>query len=61
MSHCFALNGNIFDPEVDGLEGVLEVYKRGVKNTEFFGPTHFNEVIKMTNDMAEANEVSQQN
>ena len=25
-SHCFALNGNIFDPECDGLEGVLEAY-----------------------------------
>lgn len=26
-NHCFALNGNIFDPEVDGLEGVVEAYK----------------------------------
>ena len=25
-SHCFALNGNIFDPETDGIEGVLEIY-----------------------------------
>ena len=25
-SHCFALNGNIFDPEVDGIDGVLEAY-----------------------------------
>ena len=25
-SHCFALNGNIFNPEVDGLEGVIEAY-----------------------------------
>jgi hypothetical protein len=23
-SHCFALNGNIFDPEVPGIEGVVE-------------------------------------
>jgi len=22
-SHCFALNGNIFDPECNGIEGVL--------------------------------------
>ena len=22
-SHCFALNGNIFDPECEGLEGIL--------------------------------------
>ena len=26
-SHCFALNGNIFDPECDGIDGVLETYK----------------------------------
>lgn len=24
VSHCFALNGNIFRPEVSGLEGVTE-------------------------------------
>jgi len=26
-SHCFALNGNIFDPECSGMDGVLEAYK----------------------------------
>lgn len=25
-SHCFALNGKIFDPEVDGLDGVVSAY-----------------------------------
>ena len=25
-SHCFALNGNIFDPECNGIDGVLETY-----------------------------------
>lgn len=25
-SHCFALNGNIFDPECEGLDGVCEAY-----------------------------------
>ena len=29
-SHCFALNGNIFDPEVDGLEGVMTAYKNAL-------------------------------
>jgi len=29
-SHCFALNGNIFDPEVDGLDGVMEAYKNAL-------------------------------
>jgi hypothetical protein len=40
-SHCFALNGNIFDPECDGLEGVLEAYLNARKNVNFYGPTHF--------------------
>ena len=40
-SHCFALNGNIFDPECDGLDGVLDAYLNARKNVNFYGPTHF--------------------
>ena len=25
-SHCFALNGNIYNPEVNGLDGILQAY-----------------------------------
>jgi len=25
-SHCFALNGNIFNPEVDDVDGALNAY-----------------------------------
>ena len=57
-SHCFALNGNIFDPECDGLEGVLDAYKHALHNTDLYGPTHFNKVIETVNDMAEGLEVS---
>jgi hypothetical protein len=52
VSHCFALNGNIFDPECDGLEGVLEAYKNAIKKVELYGPTHFNKVVEMACDMA---------
>ena len=38
-SHCFALNGNIFDPECDGLEGVLEAYLNARKNVNLV-PVH---------------------
>jgi len=57
-SHCFALNGNIFDPECDGLEGVLEAYTHALHNTDLYGPTHFNKVIETVNDMSEGLEVS---
>jgi hypothetical protein len=29
-NHCFALNGDIFNPECDGIEGVLDSYKNAI-------------------------------
>ena len=60
-SHCFALNGNIFDPEVDGLEGVIAAYKNALQNVNLYGPTNFAPIIEMVNDMAEEDNVSQDN
>ena len=60
-SHCFALNGNIFDPEVDGLEGVMEAYKNALKNVNLYGPTNFAPIIELINDMAEGEQVDQMN
>ena len=60
-SHCFALNGNIFDPEVDGLDGVIEAYKNALKNVNLYGPTNFAPIIELVNDMAESENVSQLN
>ena len=61
MSHCFALNGDIFDPEVDGLEGVVEAYKNALKNVNLYGPTNFAPIIELVNDMATAENVTQAN
>jgi len=52
-SHCFALNGDIFDPEVDGIEGVVEVYKNAIRKVKLNGPTYFSEVIKLVANMAQ--------
>lgn len=60
-SHCFALNGNIFDPEVDGLDGVIEAYKNTLSNVNLYGPTRFAPIIEYANDMAEDSQVSQEN
>ena len=57
-SHCFALNGDIFDPEVDGLEGVIESYKNALKNVNLYGPTNFAPIIELVNDMATAENVT---
>ena len=60
-SHCFALNGDIFNPEVDGLEGVIAAYKNALTGVNLYGPTNFSPIIEMVNDMAEAENVSQMN
>lgn len=60
-SHCFAVNGNIFDPECDGLDGVVESYIRAINNVRLSGPTNFASIIECVNDMTEKMEVSQQN
>ena len=50
--HCFALNGNIFDPEIDTIEGVVECYKNNLEKVDFYGPTHFAEIVKLAVDFA---------
>ena len=57
-SHCFALNGNFFNPECDGLAGILSTYRKALNNVNLYGPTHFSQIIKLVSDMAEANKVS---
>ena len=52
-NHCFALNGNIFDPEVDGIEEVIEVYKHAIKNVNLYGPTNFSPILNLVNQMTE--------
>lgn len=58
-SHCFALNGDIFDPECNGIDGVVQAYQRAIQNCNLYGPTYFSEILSAINGRAEAMEVSQ--
>jgi hypothetical protein len=51
-SHCFALNGNIFAPEVYTIDGVLSVYQKNLTKLRFSGPTNFAGVIRYVGDNA---------
>ncbi|KAF4752243.1 hypothetical protein FOZ62_011053, partial [Perkinsus olseni] len=42
-----SLNGNFFDPEVHGVDGIVEVYRRSLQVTYLHGPTKLNEVIRV--------------
>lgn len=40
---------------------MLEAYTNALNNVKLYGPTHFNQIIGMANDMCEGTEVSQRN
>lgn len=56
--HCFALNGDIFNPECDGMEGVIDAYKNAIKKVELYGPTHFGSILELMGDMTEQMKVN---
>ena len=53
------MNGNIFNPRVDGLEGVANTYKHALNNSNLYGPTYFSHILKEVNNMVESVRVSQ--
>jgi len=53
--HCFALNGNPEDPEVYGVEGMIDTYRKAVVFYDLGGPTYCSPVIEQTIRIAEAN------
>lgn len=53
-SHCFALNGDLHNPYVRGIEGVLNVYSSALKVVELSGPTHFHHIINQTITVAQS-------
>lgn len=44
--HCFPLNFNNEDPEVDKIEGVMEAYANALNNISLSGPTYFSSVLE---------------
>jgi len=48
-SHCFALNGDIFKPEVAGAEGVLQAYYNSLTKVQLWGPTNFAPILNYVN------------
>ena len=53
VSHLFSLNGNTFDPEVQGLNGIVKAYKHVLPRLQFHGPTYFQPVLEFARKWAE--------
>lgn len=54
-SHCFALNGDIFNPEMAGVDGVLRAYYESIKKVELYGGTQFSSILSYANGFAGLN------
>jgi hypothetical protein len=50
VNHCYPLNGNMDDPEIDGIDGILKAYRETLNNTQLWGPTHFHHFIDKLNN-----------
>ena len=62
VSHWFALNGNMFDPEIDGVSGVWEQYKKMIKKIKFHGPSAMAPMVRFITEYTsfEKNDQNQQ-
>lgn len=52
-SDCFALNGDIIRPELNGTEKVLKAYENALLKVNKSGPSNIASVIKKCADKAE--------
>ena len=59
-SLCFALNGDITNPHVTGIDGVLAAYENAIKKVSLSSPTNFGEVLSHVVKHVASQEVSQQ-
>ena len=51
-SHCFALNGDYFHPEVFGVPGILEAYRNALGVVTPHGPTQVGELLRVAAEWA---------
>ena len=45
VSHCFPLNMNPNNPDIQSIEGVLQAYRNILNQTKLYGPTFFHYII----------------
>ncbi|KAF4756813.1 hypothetical protein FOZ63_026408 [Perkinsus olseni] len=56
-SHLFACNGDYFLPEVVGVDGIVDAYRKALQVVHLHGPTMFSEIIQLASGWAEQNSV----
>jgi hypothetical protein len=44
-SHCFPMNGNLQDPEIQGIEAIVACYRQTLPSISLSGPTFFGPLL----------------
>ena len=60
-THCFALTGNMFEPEVQGVQGLIEVYQNAAKSVTFGQPAQLTQVVETAMKRAEGSHINATN
>jgi hypothetical protein len=60
-SHCFALNFNEDNPEVKGVDGILQTYNDSFNHLSLSAPTNFAGFINKCSEIANSPKVTQEN
>lgn len=60
-SHCFAMNGDIFNPRVNGLDAAITHYRHCLSTVNLYGPTHFSQILDHVNNHIESDPGAYQN
>jgi hypothetical protein len=45
VSHCYPINMNPNDPYIQGIDGILQAYRKILNQTTLYGPTYFHYII----------------
>lgn len=56
MNHCFPLNGCFEQPEVHGVKGIVDAYRRNLPEIMMAGPTFFSSILDIFMDFAQEGE-----
>lgn len=51
VNHCYPLNMNLNNPEIQGIEGIIQAYRNILNQTILYGPTFFHEIINRVVDI----------
>lgn len=60
VSHCFNLNGSTYQPEVEGIQGIMSAYTSALRNVSLAGPTLFGPLLSTATAIASQSLTSNQ-